>query len=166
MNSASSPNVSMQQPAISSDTDANDTQSSVQKIIHEMMMSSQLGGGMMGINNMGNDAKNVNGILPTSNNMGLNNSSCLVGNGVSSGNTGIGGPGFGGVGNGLGQAAMVNGIRAALGNNSMSMNGRVGMAMARDQSMNQAPDLGNQLLSGLGAVNGFNNLQFDWKASP
>lgn len=165
VNSVSSPNVSMQQPALSSDTDANDSQSSVQKIIHEMMMSSQIGGGMMGVNNLGNDVKNVNGILPTTN-MGLNNNNCLVGNGVSSSNTGLGGTGFGSMTNGLGQAAMVNGIRAALGSNSMSMNGRVGMSMARDQSMNQQQDLGNQLLSGLGAVNGYNNLQFDWKGSP
>ncbi|XP_027174515.1 uncharacterized protein LOC113774147 [Coffea eugenioides] len=50
-NSASSPNIAMQQPALSSDTDANEGQSSVKKIIHETMMSNQLGGGIMGINN-------------------------------------------------------------------------------------------------------------------
>ena len=156
----------MQQPTFSSDTDANDSQSSVQKIIHEMMMSNQLGGGMMGINNMGNDMKNVNGIMPTSNNMGLTGNNCIVGNGVTHTNTGIGGSGYGSMTNGLSQAAMVNGIRAALGGNSVTMNGRVGMTMVRDQSMNQQQELGNQLLSGLGAVNGFNNLQFDWKPSP
>nr|KJB80601.1 hypothetical protein B456_013G106300 [Gossypium raimondii] len=68
------------------------------------------------------------------------------------------------------EADPMNGIRAAMGNNSM-MNGRVGngmASMARDQGMNhqQQQDLGNQLLSGLGAVNGFNSLQYDWKTSP
>ncbi|KAL7128318.1 hypothetical protein ABFS83_14G308200 [Erythranthe nasuta] len=154
---------SQQQPALSGDADANDSQSSVQKIIHDMMMSSQLGGGggggMMGI--MGSDVKNVNGI---------NGGNILVGTGVGNGNhQGMGVSGFGSMGNGLPQSSMVNGIRAALGNNSMSMNGRVGMQMTREQSMNmnsQQQDIGNQLFNGLGAVNGFNNLQFDWKGSP
>ena len=164
MNSANSPNISLQQPALSGDPDPNDSESSVQKIIQEMMMNSPLngGGGMVGGGTLGNNAKNVNGILPMSNGMGLNGSNCQVGNGN-------GGAGFGGVGGGgLGQLPMTNGIRAAMGNNSMTMNGRIGMAsMARDQTMNhQQQVLGDQLLSGLGPVNGFNNLQFDWKSSP
>ncbi|KAL0326086.1 UNVERIFIED_CONTAM: Transcriptional corepressor SEUSS [Sesamum radiatum] len=168
VNSVNSPNISMQQPSLSGDADANDSQSSVQKIIHDMMMSSQLGGGgMMGMGTMGSDMKNVNGMLSASSNTGTNGSNTLVGNGLANGNPGIGGSGFGSIGNGLGQTATVNGIRSALGNNSLSMNGRAGLTMAREQSMNQQQqDLGNQLLSGLGAVNGFNNLQFDWKASP
>ncbi|KAL0438182.1 UNVERIFIED_CONTAM: Transcriptional corepressor SEUSS [Sesamum latifolium] len=44
VNSVNSPNISMQQPSLSGDADANDSQSSVQKIIHDMMVSSQLGG--------------------------------------------------------------------------------------------------------------------------
>ncbi|KAL0314400.1 UNVERIFIED_CONTAM: hypothetical protein Sangu_2284400 [Sesamum angustifolium] len=168
VNSVNSPNISMQQPSLSGDADANDSQSSVQKIIHDMMMSSQLGGGgMMGMGTMGSDMKNVNGMLSASSNTGTNGSNTLVGNGLANGNPGIGGSGFGSIGNGLGQTATVNGIRSALGNNSLSMNGRAGLTMAREQSMNQQQqDLGNQLLSGLEAVNGFNNLQFDWKASP
>ncbi|MCE2054917.1 hypothetical protein HAX54_041636 [Datura stramonium] len=169
MNSANSPKISMQQPAHSSDVDANDTQSSVQKIIHEMMMSSQLGGsGMVGSGTIGNDIKNVHGMMATSNNSILNGSNCLVRNGTANANNNTGvGAGFGSMNNGLGQAAMVNGIRAALGNNPSAMNGLVGMTMARERSMSQQQqDLGNQLLSGLEAVNGFNNLQFDWKTSP
>lgn len=167
VNSANSPNISMQQPALSGDADANDSQSSVQKIIHDMMMSSHLGGGgggMMGMGSMGGDVKNMNGMLSASNNGG----NILVGTGVANGNnTGIGVSGFGSVGNGLGQSAMVNGIRAALGNNSMSMNGRIGMHMTREQGMNsQQQEMGSQLLNGFGSINGFNNLQFDWKASP
>ncbi|KAB1203289.1 Transcriptional corepressor SEUSS [Morella rubra] len=166
--SNSTANMSLQQPALSSEADPSDSQSSVQKILHEMMITSPLNGtgGMVGVGTMGNDGKNVNGILPTSNNTGLNSSNCLVGNGTVNSNSGIGGAGYGTMG-GLGQSAMVNGIRAAMGNNSV-INGRVGMAsMGRDPSMShQQQDLGNQLLSGLGAVNGFNNLQFDWKPSP
>lgn len=169
MSSANSPaNMSTQQPALSGEADPSESQSSVQKLIQEMMMSSQLNGGgsMVGVGSLGNDVKNVNGILPTNNNLGFNGS--MVGNGTVNNSSGIMGAGFGSMGSGLGQSAMVNGIRAAMGNNSMSMNGRVGMAsMVREQSMNhQQQDLGNQLLSGLGAVNGFNNLQFDWKSSP
>ncbi|KAI8002448.1 Transcriptional corepressor SEUSS [Camellia lanceoleosa] len=157
MSSANSPNISMQQSALSGDGDPNDSQSSVQKIIHEMIMSSHL-----------NDVKNVNGILPTSNSMGLNGGNGLVSNGIANNNAGIGGGGFGNMGSGLGQSAMINGIRAAMGTNSMTMNGRVGMTtMARDPNLNhQQQALGDQLLSGLGAVNGFNNLQFDWKSTP
>ncbi|KAL0391796.1 UNVERIFIED_CONTAM: Transcriptional corepressor SEUSS [Sesamum radiatum] len=169
VNSVNSPNISMQQPTHSGDADANDSQSSVQKIIHDMMMSSQLGGGgMMGMGTMGGEGKNVNGMLSTSSSAGMNGGNILVGTGVAnSNNPGSGVSGFGSMSNGLGQSAMVNGIRAALGNNSMSMNARVGMLIAREQGMNsQQQDMGSQLLSGLGAVNGFNNLQFDWKGSP
>ncbi|KAL6525011.1 hypothetical protein OROMI_030604 [Orobanche minor] len=144
---ANSPNISIpQQTSLSNDVvDANDSQSSVQKIIHDMMMSSQVGG----------DIKNVNG---------MNCGNILVENGVAAnGNHGIPGPGF----RSMGQSAMTNGIRAALANNNSvlsSTNGRVGMMTAREQSMSR--DLGSQLFSGLGAVNGFNDLHFDWKGSP
>ncbi|KAG6674054.1 hypothetical protein I3842_15G023300 [Carya illinoinensis] len=169
MSTSNSPaNMSLQQPSLSGEADPSDSQSSVQKILHELMISHQLNGtgGMVGVASMGNDMKNVNGVLQTGNN-GLNGGNCLVGNGTVNSNTGIGSGGFGTMG-GLGQPAMVNGMRSAMGNNP-AMNGRVVMAsMARDQSMNhqQQQDMGNQLLSGLGAVNGFNNLQFDWKPSP
>ncbi|XWS21723.1 hypothetical protein CRYUN_Cryun30bG0079300 [Craigia yunnanensis] len=168
MSSANSPvNMPMQQSALSGAADPSESQSSVQKIIHEIM-SSQLNGtgGMVGVGTLGYDAKSVNGMLPTSNNTVLNGGHGLVGNGTVNGDSGIGAGGFSSIGGGLGHSAIVNGIRAAMGNNPV-MNGRVGMtSMARDQGMNHQQDLGNQLLSGLGAVNGFNNLQFDWKPSP
>ncbi|KAF9682704.1 hypothetical protein SADUNF_Sadunf05G0136300 [Salix dunnii] len=154
-------NIPLQQPALSGEADHGDSQSSVQKMIHEIMLSNQLSGagGMGGVGSLVNDMKNVNGILPTGNNTVLNG-----GNGTVNG-SGIGGAGYGTMG-GLVQSTVVNGIRAAMGNNSM-MNGRMGVpSMVRDQSMNHQHDLGNQLPSGLGAVNGFSNLQFDWKPSP
>ncbi|KAJ1380326.1 Transcriptional corepressor SEUSS [Sesbania bispinosa] len=169
MSTTNSPaNISLQQqPSISGEADTSDAQSSVQKIIHEMMMSSQINGtgGMVGVNSLGNDLKNVNGILPGSGNTGLNSGhGSMVSNGTLNNNSGVGVGSYGTMG--LGQSTMPNGIRAAMVNNSI-MNGRGGMAyIARDQAMNHQQDLSNQLLSGLGAVNGFSNLQFDWKPSP
>ncbi|XP_022849898.1 transcriptional corepressor SEUSS-like [Olea europaea var. sylvestris] len=153
MNSANSPNNPMQLPTLTADADANDSQSSVQKILHDMMMSNQFsGGGMTGIRTMGSDVKNINGMLSSDN--------AVIRSGVANGNPVIGGGDFRNTGNGFGHSAMANGIQAALG--SKSMNGRAGgMTMARDQSAIQQQDLGNQLLGGLGAVNGFNNLQFN-----
>ncbi|KAI4307187.1 hypothetical protein L6164_030401 [Bauhinia variegata] len=167
-NSPANISLQQQQPSLSGEADPSDAQSSVQKIIHDMMMSNQMNGtvGMAGVGSLGNDVKNVNGIMQGSTNTGLNSGNCMVvGNGaLNSSNSGVGVGGYGAMG-GLVQSAMVSGIRAALGNNSV-MNGRGGMAsMARDQAMNQQ-DLSNQLLNGIGAVNGFNNLQFDWKSSP
>ncbi|KAK2444111.1 transcriptional corepressor SEUSS [Trifolium repens] len=165
----STANISLQQqhqyqPSLSDDADPSDAQNSVKKIIHEMMMSSQMNGtgGMTGVGSLGNDLKNVNGILPMSANTGLNNSNSTLNN------TGVGSYGT----MGFGQSTMPNGIRAAMVNHSVMngrggmsvMNGRGGMSMssiARDQAMNHQQDLSNQLLSGLGAVNGFSNLQFD-----
>uniref|UniRef100_A0A1S4AU41 Transcriptional corepressor SEUSS n=3 Tax=Nicotiana TaxID=4085 RepID=A0A1S4AU41_TOBAC len=76
VNSANSPNISVHQPTLSGDIDANDSQSSVQKIIHEMMMSSQLGGGGLVGGGTMNDMKSVNGMIATANNSILNGSSC------------------------------------------------------------------------------------------
>ncbi|XP_051139894.1 transcriptional corepressor SEUSS isoform X2 [Andrographis paniculata] len=135
---AASPNVAMQQQSLSGDADANDSQSSVQKILHDMMSSHLNRGGLMGSN-----VKNVNGNV-------------LVGNGVANINPSSN---FGTVPNGFGHAAGVNGSNLDHGNDS-SINGRVGMPI------NQQQDSSNQLLSSLGAVNGFDDLQFDWKASP
>lgn len=125
--SVSSPNVSMQLPTLSSDADPNDSQSSVQKILHEMMTSGS----------SGSDMKNVDNL-------------CYKGNG---------GSGFGA------QSGMVNGIRAAMGHNSFSMNARVTVRDHHHQQQQQQ-NLGSQLLNGLGTAHGFNKLPFDWKASP
>ncbi|KAK7385067.1 hypothetical protein VNO78_30774 [Psophocarpus tetragonolobus] len=168
MGTANSPaNISLQQQQTSlpAEADPTDAQSSVQKIIHEMMMPSQMNGpgGMAGVGSLGNDMKNVNGILPVSNNTGLN--SGLVGNGVVNSNSGVGVGGYGTMG--LGPSSMTNGMRPVMGHNSI-MNGRGGMAsLARDQVMNHQQDLSSHILSGLGAVSGFNNhLPYDWKPSP
>ncbi|GAB4830648.1 hypothetical protein Ancab_020413 [Ancistrocladus abbreviatus] len=168
MSSTNSPNnLCMQQPSLSSgEGDTNDSQSSVQKIIKEMMMSSQLDstGGMMGVASLGNDVKNVNGILSAGSNLGISDPNCLMANEPANSNSNTGGAGFG-MGSGISQSTRVNGIRTAMSNNPVPVNGRVEIApIAREPSLNhQQQDLGNQLLSGLGAVNGFSNLQLDWK---
>lgn len=109
---------------------------------------------MMGIGSLGNDMKNVSSAL-----------NGAMGNGTTSSNPSMSGTPFGG----MSQPSMINGMRASLGNNnSMGMNGRVGIpGMMRGQSMSHPQqDLGSQMLGGLGTVNGFNNLHFDWKPSP
>ncbi|KAL1533529.1 transcriptional corepressor SEUSS-like isoform X2 [Salvia divinorum] len=166
-NSLNSPNVSMQQPSISGDADVHDSQSSVQKIIHDMMMTSQLGGaGMMGAGAMSTDIKNVNGMLSANNTAAMNGINSLTGHGVANGNPLMGGLGFGNLSNGHGRSTPANGVLSAVGNNALSMNGRAGLAMAREQSLSQQQDLGSQLHDGMGTVNGFNDIQFDWKSSP
>ncbi|KAI5424827.1 hypothetical protein KIW84_030855 [Lathyrus oleraceus] len=140
--------------SISGEADpSNDAQNSVQKIIHEMMISSQMNrtGGMVGANSLGNDMKNVNGILPASTNTGLNGGNGMMGNRGVNSNPGVGGYGT----MGLGPSGLHNGMRPGMGNNSV-MNGRGGMtSLTREQAMNHQQDMSSQLLSGLGAVNGF-----------
>lgn len=165
MSAANSPaNISMQQPAQSSEGDLNDSQSSVQQIIQQMMMTSQLNGGngIIGDGSLSSELKSINGMAG---NPAVNG---LVGNGVANNNSGMGGMNFGNMGGGISQSGSSSGIRGAMVTNSAPLNGRVGMSsMPQDLSMNnQQADIGNRLLSGLGAVNGFNNLQFDWKSSP
>ncbi|KAH9616838.1 hypothetical protein KSS87_022379, partial [Heliosperma pusillum] len=164
INPGNSPAVSnLHQPTISGG-DTKDTQSSVQKFIQEMKMNSnQLnGGGMVAIGSLRSDVKNVHGTLPNGN-LPRVMPACLVGNRPTNNSLGmVPGPFCG-----MGERSMVNGIRATMGNSSM--NGRVGITpMALDQNMNHQPpeDLGRHILSGLGAVNGFDDLQFDWKSSP
>lgn len=120
---------------------------------------------MMGVS-LGNEMKNMNGITQTGN-TGLNTGNCLVGNGVAN-SSGLNGASYSNNLNGIGPPATASGIRTVMAHNSVALNGRVSMpSMTQDPSMNhQQQDLGNPLLSGLGAVNGFSNLQFDWKSSP
>ncbi|KAI3442671.1 uncharacterized protein J3R85_000910 [Psidium guajava] len=149
------------------EVEPNDAQSSVQKILQEVM-SSQVNsaGGVAGVGSLGNDVKHVNGSLPTGSNTGLSSSSnSLLGNGMAH-SSNMGGTLYGNMAAGMGSSAMANGVRAVLGNNSF-MNGRGVAPMIRDQSMNgNQQDLSNQMLSGLRAANGFTNLQYDWKPSP
>lgn len=162
MNSTNSTaNISMmqQQATQSHEAEQSDSQSSVQQILQEMIMSSQLNGAGA----LGNEMKGRNGVTPT-----LNGVNCFTGKGFADG-TGIVGLGFRGMG-GISPGAAASGIRAAMANNVTNMNGRVGLnQISQDPTLtshHQQQDMGSRLLSGLGAVNSFNNLHFDWKSSP
>ncbi|XBH54965.1 hypothetical protein VPH35_077153 [Triticum aestivum] len=170
-NQLSSPAVSsnlppMQPPATrSQEPEQSDAQSSVERILQEMMSSQ-----MNGVGHAGNDMKRPNGFTP-----GINGVNCLVGNAVTN-HSGVGGMGLGAMG-GFGSNPTANGLRMAVTNNAMAMNGRMGMhhsahdlsqlghQQQQQQQQQQQHDIGNQLLGGLRAGNSFNNLQYDWKPS-
>jgi hypothetical protein len=153
----------MQPPATRpQEPEPNESQSSVQRILQEMMSSQ-----MNGVGHSGNDMKRPNGLTP-----GVNGVNCLVGNAVTN-HSGMGGMGFGSMG-GFGSNPAASGLRMAMANNAMSMSGRMGMHHSahdlsqlgqQQQQHQQQHDIGNQLLGGLRAVNSFNNLQYDWKPS-
>ncbi|KAJ4795262.1 SEUSS-like 2 [Rhynchospora pubera] len=122
--------------------DAEDSQSSVQRILQEMMMSSQLNGvGTMGNSEM---KPRINGVMPGLNGYGSNL---------------MGGPSPGPGSSGM-RASMSSGAAA------MIMNGRVGMHQSHDPTVmthgNNQQEMGGQMMGGLRAVNSFNNL-YDWK---
>jgi hypothetical protein len=124
-------------------SDADDSQSSVQRILqlHEMMMSSQLNGvGTMANTEM---KPRVNGVMP-----GLN--------GYGSNMMGVPSPGPGS-----------SGMRASINSGAMVMNGRAGMNQSHDPTVishgnNHQQEMGGQMMGGLRSVNSFNNL-YDWK---
>uniref|UniRef100_A0A0E0IZE6 Uncharacterized protein n=2 Tax=Oryza TaxID=4527 RepID=A0A0E0IZE6_ORYNI len=175
-NQLSSPTTSsnlppMQPPATRpQEPEPNESQSSVQRILQDLMMSPQ----MNGIGQLGNDMKRPNGLTSS-----VNGVNCLVGNAVTN-NSGMGGMGFGAMG-GLGPNHAASGLRTAMVNNAMAISGRMGMNHSahdlsqlgqlqqqqqhQQQQQQQQHDLGNQLLNGLRAANSFNNLQYDWKPS-
>ncbi|XP_010519370.1 PREDICTED: transcriptional corepressor SEUSS-like [Tarenaya hassleriana] len=159
----SSPAIQQQPGPSPSEAEANNSQSSVQKILHEIMMNNQIHstGGMVGSGSYVYDGKAANGVSPVNNPGVLGGGNGLVMNGPV--NSIGGGVGFGtmGVGGGNGNGNGI-GIRAAMANSNNGntvMNARMGM-MGRDQNMgHQQQEMGNHLL---GTVNGFNNFQFDW----
>lgn len=170
--SANSPaNIAPPQPSPSGDVDPDDSQSSVQQIIEEIMMSSQLnnGGNMVGVSPLGNEMKCSNTMNMQAGNNSLKGANYLVSNGISSG-MGVNNVGFGSVG-GINpiSAATVSGMRPTASDSSLpALNGRISMPSLSQQvpSLNPPQDMGNRMLNGLGSVNNFNNLQFDWKPSP
>ncbi|KAK1299919.1 Transcriptional corepressor SEUSS [Acorus calamus] len=145
--------IPQQLTAQSNEADPNDSQIAMQQLLQEIIMSTQGGA-------LGNDMKGMNDISSVTINGGLVGS-----NGMTSSSGGIGGMGFGNMG-GMGSSATVSGIRAAMTNNAMALNGRIGgmNSMVQDSTMNSHPqqqDTGNRLTSGLGTLNNFNN-QFDF----
>ncbi|XP_020589633.1 transcriptional corepressor SEUSS [Phalaenopsis equestris] len=150
------PNMSAmaQQPSQPREPDLTESQNSVQQILHEIRMSSQLNGA---VGAMANDMKRINSVATS-----LNGGYCLVGNGIAgslTGNSGV--VGFGGMG-GIGSSITPSGMKATMTNNALNIDNRVGM----NHLTQQQQDMENRLLGGLGSVNSFSNMQFDWKPSP
>jgi hypothetical protein len=140
-------------PSRPQEPESSDSQSSVQRILQEMMHPHMNGAGPVG-----SDMKRTNAVTP-----GLNGVNSIIVNPMTN-NPGINGMGFGAMGS-LGQS-----MRTAMGNNAMVMNGRSAMNhsahdLTQLSHQQQQRDIGNQLLGGLRAANNFNNLQYDWKSS-
>lgn len=95
----------------------------------------------------------------------LTNTKSLVGNEVVNKNFGVHGGRFGNFGGEFAFSTAASGIRTAMMNNSGTFTERLGLPlMSQGASVNlQQKELASRLLNGLGAVNGSNNLQFNWK---
>ncbi|XP_042423389.1 transcriptional corepressor SEUSS-like [Zingiber officinale] len=150
----------MQQPTTQHhENDPNESQSSVQQILQELLMSSQLNG----VSSLRNDVKPINGMASN-----MNGANCLLGNGMPN-HSAIGVGDFTSM-CGTSLPAVASGIQATMTNNAMAMNERAGGTNHLQQdptAMNCQPqDINNRLLDRFGAVNNFNNLQFDWKSPP
>lgn len=176
-----------QQPVPTTDLGRNDSENSVQHIIQEMMMSSQLNGGIpfqpsgggtntggtLGVNSViGSDMKNLNGLVPNGNgSANLKGSNGLAGNCLTN-NVSVDFNNIGAIGS---MPSSVNGIRSnniGMTNNSVSLNGRANIPSVPQNLTMQDPNFsiqqelgGNRLLSGLGASGSYSNNQFDWKST-
>ncbi|XP_022774728.1 transcriptional corepressor SEUSS-like isoform X2 [Durio zibethinus] len=161
VNSAnSSAQIPPQLSSQSSEVDPNESQSSVEKIIQEIMISSQFseaGSSVVSVGSVGSNLKNNNGFPQVS-------GSCLMGNRFINNNSGTGGGGFGNLSDSMGLSPNPTAMRSAMGNNFMNFTGRVSMPLMPQEAVtHQQQELAYRLLSGLGA-DGFNNLEFDWKS--
>jgi len=161
-----------QQSVPTTDLGRSDSESSVQHIIQEMMMSSQLNGMPFQPNSgIGSDMKNLNGLVPTGNasatHKGANG---LAGNCLTN-NVSVDFNNLGGIGS---MPSSVNGIRSnniGMTNNSVTLSGRANIPSVpqnltmQDPNFNLQQELGgNRLLNGLGTSGSYSNNQFDWKS--
>ncbi|CAK7355008.1 unnamed protein product [Dovyalis caffra] len=155
VSSANSPvQTPMQQSSQSNEVDPNEFQSSVEKIIQEMMISSQFSGsGSMGsVDYEGNNMKDINKVTQSRQNM-LTSGPCLEGNLMGNNKSSTVGGGFGNLNGQNRLSASTSGITTAMGNASGTLSGRFAMpVMNHDAGMNhQQQALAYQLLNGLGA---------------
>ena len=160
INLANSPKQIPLQHSSQSEANLNESQSSIEKILQEIMNSSQYNGdsSMVSVGSLGSNMNNVN-----SHSSALRSTNSLVGNGiVNKNNSGLPCGRFGNQSGSIGLSNNASGMRTAMGNNYGTLTGRVGVPlMPQDANMN----LGQQELANgfLNAVNGFNGPQFDWK---
>ncbi|KAJ6733717.1 LIM DOMAIN-BINDING PROTEIN [Salix koriyanagi] len=164
ISSANSPvQTPMQQSSQSNEVDPNEFQSSVEKIMQEMMISSQFSGagGMVRADYEGNNM-DINRATQSRKNV-LTSSPYLEDNAMR--NKSInGGEGFGNLNGKNHLSASTSGITADMGNVSGTLSGRFAMpVMDHDTGMNhQQQDLAYQLHNGIGAVYRYLDPQLDW----
>ncbi|KDP42600.1 hypothetical protein JCGZ_24374 [Jatropha curcas] len=167
LGSANSPaQIPLQQSSQSNEVDPNESQSSVEKIIQEIVTSSQFSGGgsMVSVDSEGNNMKNINGFAQKNQNI-LPGDNCLLGNCMVDSSSSTVGVGFRSLSCGNGLSAAASGVKAVMGNNYGILPGRVGMPLRhQDAGIDHQQEFTNRLLSGLGAVNGYFDHQFDWKS--
>ncbi|KAL3591408.1 hypothetical protein D5086_010048 [Populus alba] len=152
----------MEQSSQSNEVDPNEFQSSVEKIIQEMMISSQFSGagGMVSVDYEGNDIKDINRVTRSTQNV-FTSGPCLEGNVMGNKKSGTMDGGFGSLNGQNHLSASTSRFTAAMGNVSSILSGRLAMpVMDHDAGMNhQQQALAYQLR--LGAVNRFLDNQFD-----
>ncbi|GLJ16235.1 hypothetical protein SUGI_0272500 [Cryptomeria japonica] len=184
-------NVLQQHSSQTTELHQSDSESCVQHIIQEMMMSSQLSGGAplqpgvrgssiggnpsvnMGISNSMCEMKSLNGMIPIGNGSAtLKGANGAVGNRFSS-NTNADTNSMGGIGSMPGSTnnMMSMGNNMTMTNNTMTLNGRVNLSsipqnlIIQDSNFNLQQDLGgNRLLNSFNSSGGFNNMHYDWKS--
>jgi len=152
----------MEQSSQSNEVDPNEFQRSVEKIIQEMMISSQFSGasGMVSVDYEGNDIKDINRVTRSTQNV-FTSGPCLEGNVMGNKKSGTMDGGFGSLNGQNHISASTSRFTAAMGNVSSTLSGRFAMpVMDHDAGMNhQQQALAYQLR--LGAVNRFLDNQFD-----
>jgi len=152
----------MEQSSQSNEVDPNEFQSSVEKIIQEMMISSQFSGagGMVSVDYEGNDIKDINRVTRSTQNV-FTSGPCLERNVMGNKKSGTVDGGFGSLNGQNHISASTSRFTAAMGNVSSTLSGRFAMpVMDHDAGMNhQQQALAYQLR--LGAVNRFLDNQFD-----
>ncbi|KAM3708624.1 hypothetical protein ACJW31_02G110500 [Castanea mollissima] len=142
-----------------SEANLNESQSSIEKILHEIMNSSQYNGdsSLVSVGSLGSNMNNVN-----SRSSALTSTNSPVGNGIDNkNNSGLPCGRFGNQGGSIGLSNNASGMRTAMGNNYGTLTGRLGVPLIpQDANMNlEQQELANGFLN---AVNGFNGPQFDW----
>ncbi|KAI5582701.1 hypothetical protein BDE02_07G102100 [Populus trichocarpa] len=161
--SANSPvQTPMQQSSQSNEVDPNEFQSSVEKIMQEMISSRFSGtGGMVSVDYEGNNM-DINRVTESRKNV-LTNFPYVEGNVMRNKSINVGG-GFGNLNGKNHLSASTSGITAEMGNVSGTLSGRFAMpVMDHDTGMNhQQQELAYQLHNSIGAVYRYLDPQFDW----
>ncbi|KAF5727716.1 SEUSS transcriptional co-regulator isoform 1 [Tripterygium wilfordii] len=154
--------IPVQQSSQINDSDPNESPSSLEKLLQEILNSPQFGeaGNAAPYNPAVNNAKRLKRCTQESENFPTSGN-CLGGNSTANNSSGIMGGGFGNLGGQNGASATNGRIGATMGSNLVSLAGRVGMSSIHQEAImnNQQQELADRFLNGIGAMNNFNNLQ-------